>query len=302
MVIILLALKYLINVTEPQKAKIDATSVVLSTIGFGLVLYCVSTAGRDGWNDAIVLASAIAGAVIIVLFCLRQIKSADPLLNLTVFKNRTFTMTSLINILVTMMMYADMTLLPIYLQDGRGFTAFDAGLLLLPGAIINALLAPVTGRLFDRFGAKPLFIIGLLFIIPSMWVITDLSSDTTYLFLMIRAVFLRIGLSFITMPLNKAGLNALPKELITHGTAVNNTVRQIAGSIGTAIVITVFSTQTSNYATALTLEQPDFQSADILKLATASGTSDAYYFMMILAITAFIITLFTKTKTAEKSS
>lgn len=301
-VIILLALKYLINVTEPQKAKIDVTSVILSTFGFGLVLYGVSTAGRDGWNDAIVLASAIAGAAIIVLFCLRQIKSADPLLNLAVFKNRTFTMTSLINILVTMMMYADMTLLPIYLQDGRGFTAFDAGLLLLPGAIINAFLSPVTGRLFDRFGAKPLFIIGLLFIIPSMWVITDLSSDTTYLFLMIRTVFLRIGLSFITMPLNTAGLNALPKELITHGTAVNNTVRQIAGSIGTAIVITVFSTQTSNYASELTLEMPDFQAADILEMATASGTSDAYYFMMILAIAAFIITLFTKTKTAEKSA
>src|SRR5690606_37305970 len=151
-------------------------------------------------------------------------------------------------------------------------------------------------RLFDGVGAKPLFIIGLLFIIPSMWVITDLSSDTTYLFLMIRTVFLRIGLSFITMPLNTAGLNALPKELITHGTAVNNTVRQIAGSIGTAIVITVFSTQTSNYASELTLEMPDFQAADILEMATASGTSDAYYFMMILAIAAFIITLFTKTK------
>jgi EmrB/QacA subfamily drug resistance transporter len=300
-VIIGLALKYLVNVTEPEKAKLDVPSVLLSTLGFGLVLYGVSSAGHNGWEDAFVIGTIAAGIVITGLFCLRQIKSADPLLNLTVFKNKTFTMTSLINVLVTMMLYADMTLLPIYLQDGRSFTAFDAGLLLLPGALVNAFLSPVTGRLFDRFGAKPLFIIGLLFIIPSMWVITDLSADTTYLFLMIRTVFLRIGLSFITMPLNTAGLNALPKTLVTHGTAVNNTVRQIAGAIGTAIVITVFSTQTSDYAAELSAGKAAETADAVLRLATAYGTSDAYYFMTVLAVIAFVITFLTPTKTEEKS-
>lgn len=295
-VIILLALKYLVNVTETEKAKLDVPSVILSTIGFGLILYGVSSAGKAGWQDLFVLSRIIAGVAITFIFCLRQIKSEDPLLNLRVFKNTTFTMTSLINVLVTMMLYADMTLLPIYLQDGRSFTAFDAGLLLLPGALVNAFLSPITGKLFDRFGAKPLFIIGLLFIIPSMWVITDLSADTSYLFLMIRTVFLRIGLSFITMPLNTAGLNALPKTLITHGTAVNNTVRQIAGSIGTAVVITVFSTQSAGYASELAVNMADSTAAAIQNMAVAYGTSDAYYFMMILAIIALIITLFTPTK------
>lgn len=301
-VIILLAYKYLINVTETEKAKLDVSSVILSTIGFGLVLYGVSSAGRDGWDDAIVLGTIIAGIIITGLFCFRQIKSVDPLLNLGVFKNKTFTLTSIINILVTMMMYADMTLLPMYLQDGRGFTAFDAGLLLLPGALINAFLSPVTGKLYDRFGAKPLFIVGLIFIIPSMWVITDLTADTTYLFLMIRTVFLRIGLSFITMPLNTAGLNALPPKLITHGTAVNNTVRQIAGSIGTAIVITVFSTQTTGYAADMAKEMTGSTTETIRQLATAYGASDAYYFMMILAIAAFIVTLFTSPKKTSKTA
>ncbi|CEG22738.1 Multidrug export protein EmrB [Planococcus massiliensis] len=295
-VIILLALKYLVNVTETEKAKLDVLSVILSTIGFGLILYGVSSAGKEGWGNPIVLSEIVAGIAFTCIFCLRQIKSEDPLLNLRVFKNKTFTMTSLINVLVTMMLYADMTLLPIYLQNGRSFTAFDAGLLLLPGALINALLSPVTGKLFDRFGAKPLFSIGLIFIIPSMWVITDLSADTSYLFLMIRTVFLRIGLSFITMPLNTAGLNALPKVLITHGTAVNNTVRQIAGSIGTAVVITVFSTQSAGYASELAVEMADSAAAAIQRLAVAYGTGDAYYLMMILAVVALIITLFTPTK------
>ena len=194
-----------------------------------------------------------------------------------------------------------MTLLPIYLQDGRSFTAFDAGLLLLPGAIVNALLSPVTGKLYDRVGAKPLFIVGLLFIIPSMWVITDLSADTTYQFLLIRTIFLRIGLSCITMPLNTAGLNALPRTLITHGTAVNNTVRQLSGSIGTAIVITVFSSQTAKRAAELSTEMPDAARDSILQTATAYGTGIAYYFMMLLAIAALVLTFFISTKKKESA-
>lgn len=197
-------------------------------------------------------------------------------------------------------MYADMILLPMYLQDGRGFSAFNAGLLLLPGALVNAFMSPVTGRMYDRFGAKPLFITGLLFIVPSMWVVTDLSETTSFIFLMIRTIFLRIGFSFITMPLNTAGLNALPRALITHGTAVNNTVRQISGAIGTAVVITIFTAQTANHMN--TLRDTANSTIDIGTLASILGASDAYYFMTILSIAALVITFFVPSKNIISSS
>jgi len=295
-IIILLALKYLINVSETEKAKLDVVSVILSTIGFGLILYGFSNAGSHGWDDRVVIVSIIVGIVTIAIFCLRQIKSDDPLLNLSVFQNKVFTLTSIINMIVTMMMYADMILLPIYLQNGRGFTALDAGLLLLPGALVNAFMSPVTGKMYDRFGAKPLFIIGLIFIIPSMWIVTDLSETTSFSFLMIRTIFLRIGLSFITMPLNTAGLNALPKTLVTHGTAVNNTLRQISGAIGAAVVITIFTAQTTSHAKSLLVETPNGTGETIRSLASILGSSDAYYFMTILAVIAFILTLFVPSK------
>lgn len=291
--VILLAFKYLINIFEGSKAEMDVLSFILSTIGFGLVLYGFSNAGSHGWDDALVLTSIIAGILVLVFFTLRQLRASDPFLNVRVFQNKTFTMTSLINIIVTMMLYADMILLPIYLQNGRGFTAFDAGLLLFPGAIINAVLSPVTGKWYDRFGAKPLFIIGLIFVIPSMWVVTDLTETTTFTFLMIRTIFLRIGLSFITMPLNTAGLNALPKELVTHGTAVNNTVRQIAGAIGTAVVVTIFSSQATDYAGELAAKGV---TEGISALASIFASGDGYYFMMILAVVALVITLLTPLK------
>ena len=297
-IVILLSLKFLMNVSQTVKTKLDTISVIMSTIGFGFILFGFSSAGKKGWGDSLIVASLIIGLLFTALFCIRQVRSNDPLLNLEVFKNKVFTLTSLINVLVTMLMYADMILLPIYLQSGRGFTAFDAGLLLLPGAIVNAFLSPVTGKLFDKFGAKPVFFIGLLFIVPSMWAVTDLTSSTPFMYLMIRTIFLRIGLSFITMPLNTAGLNALPRHLGTHGSAVNNTVRQLAGAIGTAVVMTVYSTQTANHATEIMNENASITHTQIVSLTSILGASDAYFFMMFLGIAAILLTLFVPNKSA----
>lgn len=291
-IVIVLAFKYLMNVVETTKAKLDIASVILSSIGFGCILFGFSSAGSKGWDDPIVMTTIIAGIIVTTLFCLRQIKSNDPLLNLSVFTYKIFTLTSFINILITMIMYADLILLPIYLQDGRGFSAFEAGLLLLPGAVINAFLSPITGRMFDKYGAKPLFITGLIFIIISMWGVIDLTESTSYMYLMVRTCILRIGLSFITMPLNTAGLNALPRELGSHGSAVNNTVRQLAGAIGTAVVITAYTIQAASHASELSIENTNMTATQLNTLASIFGSSDAYLFMLVLSFVALIVTFF----------
>ncbi|SFL71493.1 drug resistance transporter, EmrB/QacA subfamily [Gracilibacillus orientalis] len=300
LIVILFASKYLVNVSETAKSKLDFLSILLSTIGFGFILYGFSNAGNKGWGNSIVVFSLIIGLLFTVFFCIRQIKSNDPVLNISVFKYKVFTLTSLLNVLVTMIMYADLILLPIYLQTGRGFTAFEAGLLLLPGAVINAVLSPVTGKLYDKVGAKPLFIIGLLFMIPSMWAVTDLTASTSFMYLMTRTIVLRIGLSFITMPLNTSALNALPKNLGSHGSAVVNTVRQLAGAIGTAVVVTIYTAQVTSHASKITNEKPTASPEQIGSLSSILGSGDAYFFMMILAIAALILTLFMPTKSAIK--
>lgn len=285
-VIIILASKYLVNVAETSKAKLDIVSVIYSTLGFGFVLFGFSSAGSRGWDDLVVLTSIGGGLLITILFCYRQIKSVEPLLNLSVFKYKVFTMTTVVNIVITILMYADLILLPIYLQDGRGFSALDAGLLLLPGAIINAILSPVTGKLFDKFGAKPLFILGTGLIAVSMLAVVDLSPATTTIYILVRTILLRIGLAFITMPLNTAALNALPKELASHGSAINNTVRQLAGAIGTAVIMTIYTIQLVN----VPLES---------NTAYINAASNTYFYMFVISILAFIITWFTPKKTSK---
>ncbi|KMY54384.1 MFS transporter [Bacillus sp. FJAT-27231] len=297
-IVIVLAFNYLMNVAETTKAKLDITSVLLSTIGFGCMLFGFSSAGSKGWDNPIVIITIVVGIIVTALFCLRQMKANDPLLNLSVFKYKVFTLTSFINVLITMIMYADLILLPIYLQNGRGFTAFEAGLLLLPGAIMNAFLSPVTGKMYDKYGAKPLFITGLLFVIVSMWGVIDLTESTTYMYLMARTIILRIGLSFISMPLNTAGLNALPRELGSHGSAVNNTIRQLAGAIGTAVVVTVYTIQATSHAAELSMENKSMTAAQLAKLASIFGSSHAYVFMLVLSFVALLFSCFMPKKTA----
>lgn len=278
-IIIGLAYKYLMNVNEGAKSKIELISLLYSTFGFGFLLFGFSSAGSRGWDDGVILTTIGAGLIIIFLFCQRQLSSQDPLLNLSVFRFKMYSMTTIVNVAITIIMYADLILLPMYLQNGRGFSALDAGLLLLPGAIINALLSPVTGKLFDKYGAKPLFIFGLLLIAISMWLVIELSSTTSYVYILVRTIVLRIGLAFITMPLNTAALNAIPRELASHGSAVNNTIRQLAGAIGTAVIVTVYSLQLTD-------------SSVPANESYANAASSTYFYMFILAIIAFIIILF----------
>ena len=280
-IVIIVAMKYLINVSEPAKVKLDVLSVIYSTIGFGAILYGFSSAGSRGWDDAVVLTTIIVGLIVTLLFVIRQLRSTEPLLNLRVFTSNVYTMTSIINIAITILMYADLILLPIYLQSGRGYSAFVAGLILLPGAIINALLSPTAGKLFDKFGAKPLFITGTALIAISMVGVLNITPETSMLYIIVRTIVLRVGLACISMPLNTATLNALPRELASHGSAVNNTVRQLAGAVGTAVIVTIYSQQLTKSSEAGTLA------------GFAEAASGTYFYMLLVAIAAFIIAWFT---------
>lgn len=138
LIVIAFAFVYLKNVSERVNTKFDTISVVLSTIGFGALLYGFSRAGSLGWSSAEVLICIAAGLVALALFTWRQLVSEDPLLDLRAFKYNMFSLTTVISIAITMIMYADMMLLPLYLQNARGYTALESGLLLLPGALLWA--------------------------------------------------------------------------------------------------------------------------------------------------------------------
>ncbi|MDU1613901.1 MAG: MFS transporter, partial [Staphylococcus epidermidis] len=132
--------------------KADIPGIIYSTIGFGSLLYGFSEAGNKGWGSTEIVTMFIVGTVFIIFFILRELRMKAPMLSLEVLKYPTYTLTTVINMIVMMSLYGGMILLPLYLQNLRGFSALDSGLLLLPGALVMGALGPVAGKLLDTIG------------------------------------------------------------------------------------------------------------------------------------------------------
>jgi len=243
---LVLAFFLLKNVTERTFPKLDLLSIILSTLGFGGLLYGFSSAGSSGWASMQVVGTILIGAISLVFFIWRQFKLDQPMLEFRVFKYDVFTLTTIIGMVVFMAMIGAATILPIYMQTMHHFTAMESGLMLLPGAIIMGLMSPVTGRIFDRFGAKWLAIIGLSIITITTFMLTHLTATTSFSFLTVVYAIRMFGISMVMMPVTTAGLNQLPSKLIPHGTAMSNTLRQVMGSIGTALLVTIMTSHTLN--------------------------------------------------------
>jgi EmrB/QacA subfamily drug resistance transporter len=240
---LILSFLWMKDVTKITNPKFDFPGFLFSTIGFGFLLYGFSEAGNNGWGSTIVLTSITIGALSLFAFVWRELTTEKPMLDLRVFKYDIFSLTTLISMIVNMAMFGAMILLPIYLQNIRGYTALDSGLLLLPGAIVMGIMSPIAGALFDKIGARPLAVIGLAITVITTWGFTNLSMTTSYGHIMFLYVMRMFGMSFIMMTVMTEGLNQLPRHLGAHGTAASNTARQVAGSLGTAFLVTVMSTR-----------------------------------------------------------
>lgn len=311
--------------------KADIPGIIYSTIGFGSLLYGFSEAGNKGWGSTEIVTMFIVGTVFIIFFILRELRMKAPMLSLEVLKYPTYTLTTVINMIVMMSLYGGMILLPLYLQNLRGFSALDSGLLLLPGALVMGALGPVAGKLLDTIGIKPLAIFGIGIMTYATWELSKLNMDTTYLHIMWIYIVRSFGMAFVMMPIMTAGMNALPPRLISPGNAFVNTMRQLAGSIGTAILVTVMTTQQTNHLSAFSEEldktnpviqdhmrelaqQYGGESAamkllleHVNKLASVEGVNDAFIVATIISAIALILSLFLQGKkkaqlSAEKAN
>lgn len=292
-VIIVCSFFLLKNVSKTSKTKLDAISLMLSTIGFGALLYGCSEAGSHGWNNKAVMVSLIAGGVAIRLFIRRQLVSRDPFLDLRAFKYNMFSLTTVINCVATVLMYADMILLPLYLQNARGFTAMESGVLMLPGALLMGLLNPVVGKLFDLFGAKWLSVIGISIMLATTYTFTNLSDSTSYTVLILMFAGRRIGMALFLMPIQTAGLNQLPRALHAHGTAISNTAKQVAAAIGTALLITMMTVRTEDHLNSLA-QGGGLTEAQLAAEASIQGINDVYFAMVIFGVISLVLSFFIK--------
>lgn len=252
-VIALLAgMKWMVDLGETTRAPLDVLSVVLSALAFGTLVYGFSQFSSGGADDAGVSPTLLGGflsgigLVALALFVWRQLvlqRRDDALLDLRVFRSRNFTLSVIIMTAMALMMFGTLTLLPQYIQNVAGLDAVMAGLILLPGSVLMGVLAPVMGRIYDAKGPKPLLVPGTILTTLSLFVYSTVGEHTPWPWLMTVQTVMSVGLAMSFTPLFSASLGSLPQKLYSHGSAALNTLQQVGGAAGVAILIGLYSSR-----------------------------------------------------------
>lgn len=271
---------FLKNIGETRNPSLDWSSVFLSTIAFGGLLFGFSAAGSYGWNSPSTIAALIIGSIVCYFYIKRQLALKEPLLNLRVMETPIFTYSVILGMILNAALIAGGVIFPIFLQNILGYPAIWSGLLMMPNAIILGIMSPISGRLFDQFGPRKLVLIGLSIMAVTTIRFCLLSENATFMDLCIIFTIRGFGMSLLNMPINTWGLNALDNSVIAHGNAVGNTARQIAGSIGTAIMVTIMTLVAAATATSGVAH------------STVLGINAAFLFSEILTIFALILAFF----------
>lgn len=303
---IIFALWKLKNITPNTNVKLDVFSLALSSVGFGGLLYGFSSAGDKGWDAPIVYGTIAIGVISLVAFIIRQLRMEDPMLDFRIYKHPMFALASVISIVLSVAMFSGMILTPLYVQEVRGISPFDAGILMLPGAIVMGIMSPITGKLFDKYGAKMLALTGLTITVVTTFYLSRLELTSGYYYLMILYTIRMFGMSMVMMPIMTNGLNQLPMKSNPHGTAMNNTLQQVSGAIGSAILLTIMTKRMEKSGMSLAEEAaasgniPSDQSAlatfqhQLEMKAMLDGINYSFLIATIIAVVALFLTLFIK--------
>ncbi|SDN39235.1 DHA2 family efflux MFS transporter permease subunit [Bacillus sp. OK048] len=281
------AVAKIVNVGEITKPKIDVLSIVLSTVGFGGLIYGLASMAGAAFSAPIVWAPLLVGIIALVLFGTRQNTMEKPMVNLDVFKFPMFSIGTALMFFSILVILSTGILLPMYLKGSLLFSAAAAGLLLLPGNAVNVIMSPIVGTLFDKIGPKKLAVTGsIIVLIGNIIFAATISATTPAWLIIVPFMILFCGLTMVTIPAQTNGLNALPRELYGDGSAAMNTLNQVAGAAGTAIAITLLTAGQTSFAAGT----PDASQGELL----AAGVKYTFYFVSGISVVALICSFFMK--------
>lgn len=275
------------NVSTITKPKIDVFSLVLSTIAFGGIVYALATLADLPFSDTHVWVPLVVGIISLVLFTVRQFNMDEPMINLRVFKYPMFALGTALMFATLFVILSVAILIPLYFKSVLAYSAIAAGLLMLPGNILNIIMSPIVGSNFDKVGAKIFTRIGFSMITISAILLLSVLSATTPVWQVVLALCIFfVGVSMTIMPAQTNAMNQLPPQLYADGSAAMNTLTQVAGAAGTAVAITLFTAGQKNYIAEFGATNP----AEFL----AHGVHSAFIAVLIIGVLGLTCSLFIK--------
>lgn len=284
---LILAIFLMKNVLKRSEVSLDMTSIILSAIGFSLFIFGLSNVSVYGFLDVMVLAPLFIGIFLLWFFVTRQFKLSSPILNLNLFRNKTFTLALILIFINMMLLLSTETILPMFSQTVLGTSAFLSGFLLVPGTILLSIITFVSGSLYDRYGGRTIAIIGFAMTTLSLILLNTVGMDSSPYFIMGYFSIFMFGFGLTLMPLVTISMSELDDEEIPHGSAINNTIRQFAMTFGIIVLTSIIS------ITVVNMDTPE-------SVSTYWGTTYAFAVMAVLAFAGFILTFMLKDRPRYK--
>ncbi|NLS09935.1 multidrug efflux MFS transporter [Nesterenkonia sp. MY13] len=287
---------------------INIPSLLLAVPGFGGIVYGISQIGGGHGTEDMDLEEAAPGVdplaigvlglglVCVAAFVILQLrlqKSESALLNLKPFSYTQYTRALLMMLLMMVALFGALILLPLFLQHeaGHELEPLQTGLLLLPGGLLMALMAPFVGRLYDRVGPRPLVIPGAVILASSMFALSLLEPGSPIWMVLVMHIVLSGGLALLFTPAFTTAMNPLPQHLYSHGSAVLNTLQQLFAAIGTAALVAVVGIGSA--ASAARGADPDTAAMD--------GFSVAFLVAAVLSIGTLLLGMTLRATKAEEN-
>ncbi len=221
---------------DETHVRMDLPGLVTSALGLFALTYGLIEANTYGWGSARIVGSFVVAAVSLGAFVLLERRQRAPMLDLTLFRNSTYTGANLVVLLVALAMFGVFFFVSLYMQNVLGYSAVQAGAAFLPMTILIILLAPVAGRVSDRAGSRWLMTTGMTLLAVQLVYFSQLGPDESYWSLLPAMLIGGAGMSLTMTPSAAAATRAVPVAKAGVGSAVLNAFRQVGGSVGIALM------------------------------------------------------------------
>ncbi|WP_199798401.1 DHA2 family efflux MFS transporter permease subunit [Clostridium fermenticellae] len=227
----------------------DVIGFLSSTVGFVSLLYVLGESSSIDWNNVKYPILIVLGVLSLVLFVVNELTHPDPLLDLSIFKLFNFTASQIIGCILTLALMGGMYVMPLFLENIRGYTAMQTGMIMFPAAVVVGLLMPISGALFDKVGVKPVAVPGLIILgVASFMLGSALNMNSSKSYIILILCVRSVGMGIAMMPINTIGMNAVPNELVGNASALASTIKQVSGSVSVTIMSTIMDSRTNyNY-------------------------------------------------------
>lgn len=280
---LLVGLRFLPKSERREAPQLDILGMILAPIAFAMLTFGVSEGGT-GWTSWQTIAGLSVGGAALVLFIIVELMHKQPLLELRVFRSSHFTRGIVLIWIAQAALFGSMILTPLYLQQVRGYNALETGIFLLPQALASAFFMPISGRLFDRIGARPLAFTGLGFVSLALFLLSRITVDTSLGMILLPLGLLGGGMGLTMMPLNTHILNSAPRHLVARVTPLMTAAQQVIVSFAVAGLTGYLTSQINSHMAEAA------QGGNPLQAAVA-GFGDTYFLASCLAAVGFILTL-----------